>query len=116
MSKNKKIYHPERGDICFMDLNPQKGVEQAKRRPVLVVSDCEFNEKIGLAFVCPITSRPPRHGFHIKLDNRLLTMGSVMIEQLKSLDYLSRRASFIEKAPDSILVIVTDILKEILKN
>ena len=114
MSKSRQIYHPERGDICLLDWDPQKGLEQAKRRPVLVISDGQFNKKMGLAFVCPITSTPARHGFHIKLDQDVKTKGVVMIEQQKSLDYVSRHATYAEKAPDSLLTIVSDIIKQII--
>ena len=81
--------------------------------PVLVVSDSHFNKKMGLAFVCPITSTPARHGFHIKLDSSLRTKGVVMIEQQKSLDYTSRNATFVEKSPGSLLLLVSDILGQI---
>ncbi|MBM4252794.1 MAG: type II toxin-antitoxin system PemK/MazF family toxin [Deltaproteobacteria bacterium] len=115
MSKKKPVYHPERGDICYLDMDPILGVEQDKRRPVLVLSDGEFNRKLGLAFFCPITSTPPRHGFHIKLTNHMMTKGVVIIEQLKSLDYVVRHASFVERASDEVTVAASAILLQIIK-
>ena len=114
MSRSLKDYCPERGDICFVDLDPRAGIEQSKRRPALVVSDSHFNKRIGLAFACPITSTPARHGFHIKLEDHLKTKGVVMREQQKSVDYIARNAAFVEKAPDSLITIVSDILKQII--
>ncbi len=96
-------------------MDPKSGIEQAKRRPVLVVSAGEFNARLGLAFVCPITSIPPRHAFHIKLGGGLLTKGTVMVEQLKSLDFIARSASFVEKAPDELTVTVSDIIFKIIE-
>ena len=114
MSKQKKVYHPESGDICYLNMDPQLGMEQSKRRPVLVISDGQFNEKLGLAFVCPITSTEPRHAFHLKLGKQLTTKGTVMVEQLKSLDYMARNAVWIEKAPEDIVLAAIDIIKKIL--
>ena len=114
MSKKKPTYCPERGDICFLDLDPTSGIEQAKRRPVLVVSDGEFNRRLGLAFVCPITSTPPRHGFHLKLTKSMITNGTVMTEQLKSLDYVARNASYVEKSSDDLIVAASDIVRRII--
>ena len=106
-------YIPKRGDICWLDFNPQKGTEQAKRRPAFVLSDDLFNQK-GLVFVCPITSQKPRHGFHIKLPNELFTRGSVMTEQLKSLDWEARRAEYIESSPRGLYTTVRGIVDQIL--
>ena len=56
MVKSTK-YIPERGDIVWLDFNPQLGHEQRGRRPALVMSYKAYNEKIGLAIFCPITSK-----------------------------------------------------------
>ena len=45
---------PSRGEIWFVNLNPTAGREQQGIRPVLVVSEKEFN-RLGLCVVCPIT-------------------------------------------------------------
>jgi len=115
MSKKKQNYCPERGDICFLDMDPKAGVEQAKRRPVLVVSHGDFNRRLGLAFVCPITSTPPRHGFHLPLGKQMITKGSVMTEQLKSLDYVARKASYVEAAPDELIAVACEIVGRIVE-
>jgi mRNA interferase MazF len=48
---------PARGDVIWLDFDPQMGHEQAGRRPALVLSHHEYNVKSGLAIVCPMTSR-----------------------------------------------------------
>lgn len=106
-------YIPSRGDICWLDFNPQKGTEQAKRRPALVLSADLFNTK-GLAYVCPITTQKPRHGFHLKLPNELMTRGSVMTEQLKSLDWSARNIEYIEKVPVGFYTMVRAVIDQIL--
>lgn len=54
MTKSK--YVPRRGDVIRLDFNPQTGHEQAGRRPAIVLSPLEYNRKVGLAVVCPITN------------------------------------------------------------
>jgi mRNA interferase MazF len=50
---------PELGTIGWLVLDPQAGREQAEagRRPAIVLSHTRYNEKIGLAVFCPITSK-----------------------------------------------------------
>lgn len=49
---------PLRGDIWYVDLDPTRGHEQAKKRPCLVISADTYNKgKTELAVVLPITSR-----------------------------------------------------------
>lgn len=104
---------PRRGDIIFMDFDPQAGSEQQKRRPALVISATKFN-RLGLAVVCPITSTDPRHGFHIPLPNGMKTKGCVMTEQIKSLDFEARDAEFHETAPMGLVQQVRSIINQFL--
>jgi len=48
---------PDRGEVGWLEFNPQAGSEQAGRRPALVISPKSCNRKVGLALVRPITSR-----------------------------------------------------------
>ena len=48
---------PGRGDVVWLDFDPQRGHEPAGRRPALVLSPRKYNDIIGLAIVCPITSQ-----------------------------------------------------------
>ncbi len=80
---------PERGDIIWLDFDPQVGHEQAGRRPALVLSHRDYNVKTGLAIVCPMTTRVDKPWpFYVALDE-----GSAIIsDQVKCLDWRGRRA------------------------
>ena len=52
------LYIPARGDLIWLDFDPQVGHEQEGRRPAVVVSPDGYNARTGLAIVCPITGRP----------------------------------------------------------
>ena len=95
-------YVPEVGDIAVIDFDPQVGHEQAKRRPALVLTDQRYNRASGLAIVCPLTSRRKPYPFAlpIKLDN---VEGAVLVDQIKSLDWASRKASFHSRAEPALV-------------
>ena len=50
-------FHPDRGNVIWINFNPQSGHEQAGHRPVLVLSPASYNKKTGLMLLCPITSQ-----------------------------------------------------------
>src|SRR3989339_1407897 len=85
-------YVPSRGDVVWLEFNPQVGSEQAGRRPALVISPRSYNRKAGLALVCPITSRVKGYPFEVELPQGLEATGAVLCDQIKSLDWRGRRA------------------------
>jgi len=105
-----KKYVPSKGDIIALSFNPQSGHEQKGRRPALVVSNTLFNQKAGLAIVCPITRTDRKYPFHVKISEASTLNGFVMVDQVKSVDYNSRKVKFIEKASTELLNEVLAIL------
>lgn len=100
----------EQGDIVYLDFDPQSGHEQKGRRPALVVSNNLFNRVSSLTMVCPITHTDRGHPFHLRLDGRTKTDGVVLCDQARTLDLVSRRASFEEKAPADLVAEAVDLI------
>jgi mRNA interferase MazF len=98
-----KRYVPERGDFIWLDFTPQAGREQAKKRPALVISPRLYNERSSLALVCPITRKYRGWAFEIALPNNQEVKGSILVDQLKSLDFNARHAEKIGICPPDIL-------------
>ena len=96
-------YVPDRGDIVWLHFNPQAGHEQAGRRPALVISPKAYNRKVGLALCCPITSRVKGYPFEVELPQGVKAQGAVLSDQVKCLDWRSRKAARIFRAPDEVL-------------
>ena len=92
-------YVPRKGDLITLSFDPQAGHEQRGRRPALVVSNDLFNRHTGLAIVCPITNTARGFPFHLALLATSSLSGFVMVEQVKSADWATRRARFVERAP-----------------
>lgn len=103
------------GDIIWLDFNPQAGHEQGKRRPALIVSGEDALSLIKrLAMACPITSSTRDFPTHVSLDDRTSTHGTILCEQVRSLDLDVRKAVFIEKAPPDIVKEAVDIIHSLL--
>ena len=109
-----KIYIPERGDIVWLDFNPQLGHEQKERRPALTLSFKAYNEKIGLALFCPITSKVKGYPFEVELELKKIK-GSVLSDQIKSLDWRERNIEFIEKIGDKKMEEVIEKIEVIIR-
>ena len=94
-------YCPKRGDVVWISFNPQAGHEQAGRRPALVLSPESYNRKVGLSLLCPITNQIKGYPFEVSVPAELKASGVVLADQLKSMDWKARGASFLCSLPES---------------
>ena len=92
-------YVPRRGDAVWVDFNPQAGHEQAGRRPAVVLSPESYNRSVGLAILCPITSRVKGYPFEVTIPAELDVNGVILADQLKSADWRVRNAELICSLP-----------------
>lgn len=92
-------YIPDSGDIIWITLNPQAGHEQAGRRPALVLSPKAYNGKVGLAILCPITTKIKGYPFEVKIPKGIKASGAILSDQVKSLDWKARETEFFCKLP-----------------
>ena len=83
---------PERGDVVWINLDPQAGHEQAGVRPVLVLSPASYNGRVGLMVCCPITTQSKGYPFEVLIKNNLKVSGVILADQVKSLDWKARGA------------------------
>jgi mRNA interferase MazF len=102
-----KGYIPDRGDIVWLQFDPQAGHEQAGHRPAFVVSPRSYNRKVGLALFCPITARVKGYPFEVPLPRKGKAGGAVLSDQLKSLDWRARKAVRFDRASEDVVVEVT---------
>ena len=58
-----KEYFPQRGDVVWLDHDPQRGHEQAGKRPVIVISSLDYDKKVGLALFYPVYIADKRVSF-----------------------------------------------------
>lgn len=105
---------PNAGDIGYIDFYPQRGREQARRRPALVLSPMKYNEKVGLAVVVPVTSKVKNYPFEIPLAGNSPVQGVALADQLRSCDWRARRYEFVCTAGASVLRQVRDLIGDFL--
>jgi mRNA interferase MazF len=103
------MYVPDRGDVVWLQFDPQSGHEQAGRRPALTLSPKAYNEKVGLAIFCPVTSYEKGYPFEVRINEQKIK-GVILADQVKSLDWKMREAEFIVKAPLSVTNEVIELL------
>ena len=104
-------YIPARGDLVWLEFDPQSGHEQRGRRPALVISPQAYNGRVGLALLCPVTSQVKGYPFEVALPRGGKVSGVVLADQLKSFDWLARRARRIEAASPEV---VEEVLAKVL--
>ena len=108
-------YVPDRSHVVWLNFSPQSGHEQAGKRPAVVVSPLEYNKKSGLALFCPITNQIKGYPFEVLIPNGQNIRGVVLADQVKSLDYNSRKVQFISKLPSTPTQEVLNKLKTLIQ-
>jgi mRNA interferase MazF len=106
---SRRSYVPDRGDIVWLQFNPQAGHEQAGHRPALVLSPVSYNRRSGLMLCCPMTSQKKGYPFEVVIAVDTDRESVVLADQVKSLDWKARKA--VKKGTASIDVIAETLSK-----
>ena len=106
---SSRSYVPDRGDIVWLQFNPQAGHEQAGHRPALVLSPASYNRRSGLMLCCPMTSQMKGYPFEVLITSDTDRDSVVLADQVKSLDWKVRKA--VKKGTASIEVIAETLSK-----
>ena len=98
-----------RGDICWADLNPVRGNEQAGLRPVLILSHDVFNARSGTVIAVAITSQPQRAGFPLTLELTspgLPKQSWIKISQIRTLSVERIGKKITEASPEELAQVI----------
>ena len=90
---------PDAGDLIWLSFDPQTGHERAGRRPALVLSPKPYNQRAGLALVCPITSQIKGYPFEVPVPAGGGVTGVILADHVKSVDWKARQAARIGRVP-----------------
>lgn len=85
-------YIPDEGDIIWLNFTPQRGHEQAGRRPAVVLSPKIYNHRAGLLVCVPITNQIKGYPFEVMLKGSEAS-GVALADQVNSLDWKSRETA-----------------------
>lgn len=88
---------PDRGDVIWIDHNPQAGREMRDHHPFVVLSTAPFAQRVGLVVGCAMTSAPYNRGSSLAVElgpipNRPGVHSFVLCHQIKSFDWKARGA------------------------
>lgn len=96
----------QKGDIYRVSLDPTAGSEIRGTRPVLILSNADFNSN-GRALVAPITqggSYERVAGWAVSLmGSGTATQGAVVVSQCRVLDLQARDGKRLERAPAEVI-------------
>jgi len=96
-------YIPDVGHVIKIDLDPVAGHEQGGWRPAIVLSPLSYNGKTNLAVAVPVTNQIKGYPFEVRLPGGMKTTGVALTDQLRNLDWRTRRARYVETAPSEVL-------------
>ena len=93
---------PIQGDIIKINLNPKQGHEQAGYRPYICLSNKIISDIANIAVFAPISNTKRSYPLYIKL-NGTKTTGSVLLDQLVTIDYNARGFDFVESVSSAVI-------------
>jgi mRNA interferase MazF len=96
-------YCPDANDIIRVNFDPQAGREQAGARPAIVLSPRRYNEVVRLCVVCPITNQVKGYPFEVAIPAGNAVTGVVLADQVKSISWDQRKATFMCVSPPGVL-------------
>ena len=85
-------YVPDAGDVVWLYFSPQAGHEQGGHRPAVVLSPAGYNVKTSLMLCCPMTTQIKGYPFEVTIAGE--RPGAVLADQVKSVDWVARKASY----------------------
>ena len=104
-----------RGDIFWADLDPVKGSEQGKNRPVLIIQNDVGNEHSPVTIIACITTNLSRKDYPTNVfisakETGLTSDSVVLLNQIKTVDKsrLSKKAAHV---PDYKMLEIDEALK-----
>lgn len=94
---------PDRGDVIWLDFDPQTGREQAGRRPAVVLSPASYNAPTSRALCVPVSTKAKGYPFEVPMPEGFPVQGVAFADQVKCLDWRARHASLIGELPTAVL-------------
>lgn len=92
-------YVPDRGDVVWLEFDPQAGREQAGRRPAVVLSPASYNAPTGRALCVPVSTKAKGYPFEVAMPDGFAVRGVAFADQVKCLDWRARHAQPVGPLP-----------------
>ena len=100
---NDTKYIPSQGEIVRVGIGRGKGHEPMGDCPFICLSNEMVSHFANIAIFAPISSTERRYPLYIPLEPGLETIGVAMLDQLITINYSARNASYIETVSEGFL-------------
>jgi mRNA interferase MazF len=115
----KKILMPNRGEIWLANLNPRRGTEPGKTRPVLVVQsqpllDAEHPSTLIIPLTTNLVQDAEPLRIRVRASGRLRRESDLLIDQLRAIDNRRLLEGPLTRLPQTLMAQVGDALREVL--
>ncbi|MGZ5479036.1 MAG: type II toxin-antitoxin system PemK/MazF family toxin [Candidatus Aminicenantales bacterium] len=105
------FFAPDRGDVVLISVPPlpDRGRDASQksrstsRCAAVVLSPQSYNQRVGLAVLCPISARVKGYPFEVPIPPDLPVAGVILADQAVSLDWRACRAERIGSVPTNVL-------------
>lgn len=115
---SKETWAPDRGEIIWINYNPQSGREMRDMHPMLVLSPKNFNTRTGIVIGLPMTTAEynSTNPFAVKFQGQRGVISYVLTHQPKSFDWRQRNAKIHpwKKAPNEVFTTACELLNQII--
>lgn len=114
----KNTWVPDRGEIIWINYNPQSGREMRNMHPMLVLSPKKFNDRTGIVIGLPMTTAEynSTNPFAVKFQGKRGVISYVLAHQPKSFDWRQRGARIHpwKMAPEEVFKMACELLNQII--
>lgn len=114
----KETWVPDRGNIIWIDFNPQKGCEMRDMHPMLVMSPKKFNNRTGIVIGLPMTTAKynDTNPFAVRFQGEDGKVSYILAHQPKSFDWRQRRAKLHpwKCIPHEVLAMACEVLNQVI--
>lgn len=113
----KESWVPHRGEIIWIDFNPQSGREMRDKHPMLVLSPRNFNARTGIVIGLPMTTADynSTNPFAVSFEGAKGVTSYILAHQPKSFDWRERKAKLHpwKTAPKEVFAMACELLNQI---
>jgi mRNA interferase MazF len=105
---------PDAGDVLWIDYGEPVGHEQAGRRPSLVLTGRDYNERSSIVIACPISRAPGSWPFKVEIPPVGRIRGFVLLDQIRAVDPAARFSMHAGRVSEETLALVRERLAALL--
>jgi mRNA interferase MazF len=106
----QRVYIPARGDLMQIRVKQAAKPEHTQQTLATVLSPSAYNEKTGLALICPITEQVRDNPFEVPVPRDLAVAGVILADQVRMLDWHIHTVACMGRLPGNT---VTEVLQKL---